>query len=680
MSDARDALRETLENSTGFVGQVLRAKREKDERAKESAGKAAKIKETTAQLATTSRTLQNMEVSFIQISKNVQKIAKFFDAMVVTQDETNEALKAAARDKQRQQAATSSQSKQKTLSTSIGKDSPDDKQQSSLFSLLGDLLDGIGRNSKKTNERRRRRQQARRRKGKLPTKTPPPPPKPTAPTPSKPTEPAKPTKPAEPAKPTKPAEPAKPSGKPPAPKPKPTLSKSALKSVVLKKVAGKLASLGLKSIPIVGVAAGLGFAIAKLVQGDWVGAGLNAAGGLAGPISSIPETIYSTAREVYYEQYGVWPETDPAEDKANRWKSVYEAVKESFEESMSKMAKVVPPTPPAEDYGMASTDMMGTPLGGAALPEPAKPKPAATPAPPPPPPPAPMPAPAAGAPQKPATAAAKPAAAATPAPASSGGPEPLQKKISAAEGKKAMLEEMDKQKITDPVKRAAIMAQAAVETGGFTALSENLAYSAEGMKKTFGRLRDTPIEVLKEAISRGVAGIGSLVYGGDPSSPSYNFGVKQLGNVQPGDGFRYRGRGFFQLTGRTNYTKAGVADTPQKLLEIGPAAETAVSFAQRFKGDFSDVSAFTRFVNGGQIHVKERGEYFEKFLQDPQITKVGAAAGITINDASTTVAAAKQNKAKEAAGGTTVVVVAGADTKKAPQAAPRTQQSIPAIT
>jgi putative chitinase len=270
-----------------------------------------------------------------------------------------------------------------------------------------------------------------------------------------------------------------------------------------------------------------------------------------------------------------------------------------------------------------------------------------------------------------------------PAPAavpSSGGTEPLQKKISAAAGKKALLEELDNQKITDPVKRAAIMAQAAVETGGFTALSENLAYSAEGMKKTFGRLKDTPIEVLKEAISKGVAGIGSLIYGGDPSSPSYNFGVKNLGNVQPGDGFRYRGRGFFQLTGRANYTKAGVADAPYKLLELGPAAQTAVDFANRFKGDYGDVSAFTKFVNGGQIHVKERGEFFQQFLNDPQITKVGAAAGITVNDASTSVAAAKQNKAKAGGGSTTVVVVADADTKKAPQnAAPRTSQPLPAI-
>jgi putative chitinase len=242
-----------------------------------------------------------------------------------------------------------------------------------------------------------------------------------------------------------------------------------------------------------------------------------------------------------------------------------------------------------------------------------------------------------------------------------------------------MLDEMDKQKIADPVKRAAIMAQAAVETGGFKLLSENLGYSAEGLKKTFGRLKDTSVEAIKEAISKGVAGIGSLVYGGDQDSPSYNFGVKNLGNVQPGDGFRFRGRGFFQLTGRANYTKAGAADDPFKLLELGPAAETAVNFANRFKGDYADVNAFTRFVNGGLNHVKERGEFFEQFRNDPSITQMNASpsTGQAVGSASTSVAAAKQSA--KGGGATTVVVVAAAETKKAPQAAPRGQQPLPAI-
>ena len=179
-----------------------------------------------------------------------------------------------------------------------------------------------------------------------------------------------------------------------------------------------------------------------------------------------------------------------------------------------------------------------------------------------------------------------------------------------------MLAELERQGIVDPVKRAAIMAQAAVETGGFQFLSENLAYGVDGLKATFKRLNGVPDSVLKDAVSRKVAGVGELLYGGSPNSPSYNFGKENLGNTEPGDGAKFRGRGFIQLTGRANYTKAGAADNPQSLLDLDTAAATAVNFANRYKGDFSNVSDFTRYVNGGQMHVKERGEYYKKFLND----------------------------------------------------------------
>jgi putative chitinase len=179
-----------------------------------------------------------------------------------------------------------------------------------------------------------------------------------------------------------------------------------------------------------------------------------------------------------------------------------------------------------------------------------------------------------------------------------------------------MLAELERQGIVDPTKRAAIMAQAAVETGGFQFLSENLGYSVDGLKKTFGRVKNVSDATLKDAISLGVAGIGELLYGGSPDSPSYKFGVKNLGNTEPGDGAKFRGRGFIQLTGRANYQRAGAADKPESLLDINTAAKTAVDFANRFKGNFADVKAFTQYVNGGQSHVKEREEYYKKYLND----------------------------------------------------------------
>jgi predicted chitinase len=207
--------------------------------------------------------------------------------------------------------------------------------------------------------------------------------------------------------------------------------------------------------------------------------------------------------------------------------------------------------------------------------------------------------------------------------------EPLVKKISPEQGKKAMLDEMDRQNITDPTIRAAIMAQAAKETGGFQFLSENLGYRPEGLKRTFGRLRNTPIDVIQNAVKGGAAAIGELIYGGSKDSPSYEFGVRNLGNTQPGDGAKYRGRGFFQLTGRANYKRAGADDRPEKLLNLDEAAKTAVDFAMRYKGDFGDPKAFTKYVNGGSIGLDERTKYFQQFLQDPSITKPGVSGSTT---------------------------------------------------
>ena len=201
--------------------------------------------------------------------------------------------------------------------------------------------------------------------------------------------------------------------------------------------------------------------------------------------------------------------------------------------------------------------------------------------------------------------------------------EPLVKKISPEAGKKALLDEMNKQKVSDPTTRAAIMAQAAKETGGFNLLSEDLRYSVSGLSKTFQRLKNTSKEDLAAAVKGGAGAIGALIYGGSPDSPSYAFGVRELGNTEPGDGAKYRGRGFFQLTGRANYKRAGALEGPEKLLNLNEAAKTAVDFALRYKGNFGDVKKFTKYVNGAYLGLKERGEYFNAYINDPAITKEG---------------------------------------------------------
>lgn len=93
-------------------------------------------------------------------------------------------------------------------------------------------------------------------------------------------------------------------------------------------------------------------------------------------------------------------------------------------------------------------------------------------------------------------------------------------------------------------------------------------------------------------------------------------GRHDLGNTQPGDGFRYRGRGLIQLTGRANYAKCGPAlgvdliAFPDQLAEPAQAARSAAWFWQvHGLNELADADAFetiTKRINGGLIGYPER--------------------------------------------------------------------------
>ncbi|EBK7704481.1 glycoside hydrolase family 19 protein, partial [Salmonella enterica] len=96
--------------------------------------------------------------------------------------------------------------------------------------------------------------------------------------------------------------------------------------------------------------------------------------------------------------------------------------------------------------------------------------------------------------------------------------------------------------ITAPLDQAMFIAQAGHESAGFTVLKESFNYSVEGLKKTFGkRLTPYQCEMLGRVDGKQVAHqpqIANLVYGG------------RMGNNSQGDGWKYRGRGLLQITGR----------------------------------------------------------------------------------------------------------------------------------
>ncbi len=150
------------------------------------------------------------------------------------------------------------------------------------------------------------------------------------------------------------------------------------------------------------------------------------------------------------------------------------------------------------------------------------------------------------------------------------------------------------------------IAQLGHESAGFTSLVENFNYSVDGLKKTFGkRLTPYQCEMLGRVDGKQTARqpqIANLVYGG------------RMGNIAEVDGWKYRGRGLLQITGRENYSKCGTAlkldlvSTPELLEQEQHAARSAAwFFALRgcllYSGDIVRV---TQIINGGQNGLADR--------------------------------------------------------------------------
>src|SRR5262245_36192792 len=106
---------------------------------------------------------------------------------------------------------------------------------------------------------------------------------------------------------------------------------------------------------------------------------------------------------------------------------------------------------------------------------------------------------------------------------------------------------MQRFEINTPARAAAFLAQTAHESGEFRRLVENLSYSAAGLCKTWPK-RFLTLDVAKP-YERQPELLANYVY------------AKRLGNgdVASGDGWRFRGRGLIQLTGRGNYRSCGTA-------------------------------------------------------------------------------------------------------------------------
>lgn len=163
--------------------------------------------------------------------------------------------------------------------------------------------------------------------------------------------------------------------------------------------------------------------------------------------------------------------------------------------------------------------------------------------------------------------------------------------------------------IREPRELAAFMGQMQVESGGFNSMHESLGYSGGRLLEVFPGRNGMDTAAEANAIAAGGReSVANAIYGG-------NWGRQNLGNTEPGDGWRFHGRGYVQLTGRDNYERAAretgldVTGNPDLASDRENAAKIAVNYWQGRvvpNGHQLDVAAATRDINGGQNHLAER--------------------------------------------------------------------------
>ena len=171
---------------------------------------------------------------------------------------------------------------------------------------------------------------------------------------------------------------------------------------------------------------------------------------------------------------------------------------------------------------------------------------------------------------------------------------------------------MQKFGIDTPVEVAHFLAQCGHESGGFRVVNENLNYSAKGLQGIFKKY--FPTSVLAEQYQHKPEKIANRVY------------ASRMGNGDEtsGEGFKFRGRGYIQLTGKQNYTAFGkaigvdICANPDLVATKYPLLSAAWFFSKNCLAkckDASDASvlAVTKCVNGGTIGLADRQKHFKEY-------------------------------------------------------------------
>jgi putative chitinase len=167
--------------------------------------------------------------------------------------------------------------------------------------------------------------------------------------------------------------------------------------------------------------------------------------------------------------------------------------------------------------------------------------------------------------------------------------------------------------ITTPLRLAHFLAQASHESGGFKAVNENLNYSADGLKKIFPKYFPGN---LNESYARQPQKIANRVY------------ASRMGNGDEtsGDGYRFKGAGFIQLTGKSNYAAFDkfvdddILANPSLVATKYALASAAWFFWKNNLWSICDqgatdqvVASVTKRVNGGHIGLPDRIKHFKEY-------------------------------------------------------------------
>lgn len=178
----------------------------------------------------------------------------------------------------------------------------------------------------------------------------------------------------------------------------------------------------------------------------------------------------------------------------------------------------------------------------------------------------------------------------------------------------AMCEMFPKYDITTPNRVAGFIAQTAHESASYKTITENLNYSAKALDAIFGKYFKR-------------AGINAQEYHRQPEKIANRIYANRMdnGNTASGDGWRFRGGGILQLTGRYNYTQFGKT--------VGMSAEKATDYVRTKQGaiesacwfwkenninkycDADDIVRMTKRINGGTIGLADRKKHYAHALE-----------------------------------------------------------------